>query len=208
MAVISNLLGMIFGKDRNVLRETVEVFRENAEHSAQRENAMRAAALSQFSVEFRPHGRSGFDQLMDGINRLPRPMLALGTCALFGAAMGDPVWFATRMQGLAQVPQPLWWLLGVIVSFYFGARHQIKAQDFQRQMAAAAAQGLRLHQTGHEDADQAEETKPSRRGLSVLLATTGTHAKQTLAVTSPVKNPALTDWRRRHQAAKQRAGSG
>lgn len=36
------------------------------------------------------------------------------------------------MQGIALVPEPLWWLLGVIVSFYFGARHQVKSQDFQR----------------------------------------------------------------------------
>ena len=26
------------------------------------------------------------------------------------------------MQGLALVPEPLWWLMGAIVSFYFGAR--------------------------------------------------------------------------------------
>ena len=30
--------------------------------------------------------------------------------------------FTTRMQGLNYVPDPLWWLLGAIVSFYFGAR--------------------------------------------------------------------------------------
>ena len=28
------------------------------------------------------------------------------------------------------------WLLGVIVSFYFGARHQVKAQEFRREIAA------------------------------------------------------------------------
>jgi hypothetical protein len=26
------------------------------------------------------------------------------------------------MVGLAEVPEPLWWLLGAIVGFYFGAR--------------------------------------------------------------------------------------
>ena len=50
--------------------------------------------------------------------------------------MVDPIWFSARMQGVALVPEPLWWLLGVIVSFYFGARHQAKVQDFQREITA------------------------------------------------------------------------
>ena len=63
-------------------------------------------------------------------------MLAFGTLGLFVAAMAEPVWFAARMQGIALIPEPLWWLMGAIVSFYFGARHQTKTQDFQRDMAA------------------------------------------------------------------------
>ena len=53
--------------------------------------------------------------------------------------MLDPVWFAARMQGIALVPEPLWWLLGAIVSFYFGARHQAKSQEFHRGIAATIA---------------------------------------------------------------------
>jgi hypothetical protein len=49
-------------------------------------------------------------------------MLALGTIGLFVFAMVDPVAFSHRMVGLEAVPEPLWWLLGAIVSFYFGAR--------------------------------------------------------------------------------------
>ena len=77
---------------------------------------------------------------MDGLNRLPRPALALGTLGLFITAMVDPVWFASRMQGVSLVPEPLWWLLGVIVSFYFGARHQVKTQEFQSSIARTIAQ--------------------------------------------------------------------
>ena len=36
--------------------------------------------------------------------------------------MIDPEAFAKRMVGLNAVPEPLWWLLGAIVAFYFGAR--------------------------------------------------------------------------------------
>lgn len=63
-----------------------------------------------------------FDSVIDGINRLPRPALALGTFGLFGYAMIDPAGFAVRMQALALMPDPLWMLAGAIVSFCFGAR--------------------------------------------------------------------------------------
>ena len=63
-----------------------------------------------------------FDQFVNGLNRLPRPTLALSTVWLFGNAMKDPIGFTHRMNGLDAIPDPLWWLLGAIVSFYFGAR--------------------------------------------------------------------------------------
>ena len=66
-------------------------------------------------------------------------MLALGTIGLFVSAMAEPVWFAARMAGIATVLEPLWWLMGTIVSFYFGARHQVKRQEFQKQMVKTAA---------------------------------------------------------------------
>ena len=137
--MITGLVRLLFGRNRNVLRETVEVFRENAEAGAERASRAQSAALQQFAAEFRAERRSGFDRVMDGINRLPRPLLALGTVGLMVSAMANPSWFAARMQGLAAVPEPLWWLLGVIVSFYFGARHQIKSQEFQRSLAKVAA---------------------------------------------------------------------
>ena len=137
--MIGEFLGMIFGGGRNVVRETVEVFRPNAEAEAVRAAAKSAAALSQFASEFGIARRGWFDRSIDGLNRLPRPMLALGTLGLFVTSMVDPVWFAARMQGLALVPEPLWWLMGAIVSFYFGARHQAKTHELQRSLTETLA---------------------------------------------------------------------
>ncbi len=72
---------------------------------------------------------------MNGLNRLPRPLLTMGTLALFVYAMAAPVGFSRRMEGLQLVPEPLWWLLGAIVSFYFGAREL----HYQRVRTAFAA---------------------------------------------------------------------
>ena len=139
MGLVGQIMGRIFGDGRNALVETAEVFRVNAEKSDERAMQMSEATLKQFAAEFL-HPRKGiFDRFIDGINRLPRPMLALGTIALFVTAMFDPAWFSQRMLGIQLVPEPLWWLMGAIVSFYFGARHQAKGQEFQRSVAQTLA---------------------------------------------------------------------
>ncbi|MCK0166907.1 holin family protein [Jannaschia sp. S6380] len=103
-------------------RDIGEVFVPNATKGQRLEHAAQRAALEQLGAEFALERRSLFDRCVDGLNRLPRPMLALGTLGLFVYAMSEPAGFSARMQGLAHVPEPLWWLLGAIVGFYFGAR--------------------------------------------------------------------------------------
>lgn len=188
MALIDRLLTLVFGGGRNVLRETAEVFRENAEGSATRAAAAQAAALSQFGAEFGAPQRSLFDRVMDGINRLPRPAMALGTLGLFVAAMVDPVWFAARMQGIALVPEPLWWLLGAIVSFYFGARHQAKGQEFQAQMAQSIARVPEVVDNLHALQKMNAQTPGTAR--------TEPDANLSLEAVRSEDNPALADWRR------------
>jgi hypothetical protein len=185
MALIDTILGAIFGGGRNVLRETAEVFRENAEEGANREIALRQAALSQFGAEFALARQGWFDRAVDAANRLPRPMMALGTLGLFVSAMVDPVWFASRMQGIALVPEPLWWLLGAIVSFYFGARHQAKGQEFQMRVAQSMAQ-----------VPQVVDNLKTLRALEAASSTTADSPPDAHhPAMSEADNPALTDWR-------------
>ncbi len=170
MGLIERMFSFVFGGGRNGLADTVEVFRENAEGKAQREAALSQAALQQFAAEFAVPRRGVFDRLMDALNRVPRPALALGTLALFIAAMVDPIWFAERMQGIVLVPEPLWWLMGAIVSFYFGARHQVKGQEFQRSIAATVMRtpqvtkniaALRALEAGADDVGEDGPTGPN-----------------------------------------------
>ncbi|MCQ0092892.1 carboxylesterase [Roseovarius sp. M141] len=189
--MIGKILTTLFGDNRNVVARTAEVFRENAEAGAARQTAERGAALSQFEGEFAAARAGWFDRFMDGVNRLPRPAMALGTMGLFVAAMVDPVWFAARMQGIALVPEPLWWLLGVIVSFYFGARHQFKGQNFQRSIVQSAARAPQIA-ASIEALERAHPTRPH-------VADTGSDADAALTVTRPEANPALQAWRGRER---------
>ena len=187
MGLMGNLFALIFGGGRNVVAETAQVFRENAEAGAARDAAMTRQVLAQYGAEFGLKRRGLFDTVMDAINRLPRPAMALGTLGLFVSAMVDPIWFAERMQGIALVPEPLWWLLGAIVSFYFGARHQVKSQDFQRSLATSIALAPRV--AGSIEALRGvNDSTPG-------IADTGTDAELASATARPERNPALTDWR-------------
>lgn len=192
MGLIDGVLGLLFGGGRNVVRETVEVFRENANRGGERDAEVQMAAMQQHAKEFAVPRKGWFDRVMDGVNRLPRPALALGTLGLFVSAMVAPLWFAERMQGIALVPEPLWWLLGVIVSFYFGARHQVKAQQFQRDLAATVARVPQVI----ENIKKIRELRHDDPGV----ADTGTDAGLSLASVLPGDNAAVTEWRKRRAA--------
>jgi hypothetical protein len=128
MGLIARLLGnpgpigIAVGDIGAAVTGVAEVFTPNATRQMQLAHAGFAAALGQYGEEFQAGQAGWFDRFVNGLNRLPRPALALGTLGLFVFAMAAPDQFAARMQRLAYVPEPLWWLLGAIVSFYFGAR--------------------------------------------------------------------------------------
>ncbi len=106
----------------NAATGVAEVFRENSTRRMELDEEAYARAMMQMSGEFAAQPRGWFDGIMNGMNRLPRPLLTLGTIALFVYAMVEPLGFGLRMENLNLVPEPMWWLLGAIISFYFGAR--------------------------------------------------------------------------------------
>ena len=99
-----------------------ETFVPNATRKMELSAEAQMAALRQLGEEYSLPSTGWFDRMVNGLNRLPRPLLAFGTLGLFVYAMVDPVRFSARMVGLNAVPEPLWWLLGAVVAFYFGAR--------------------------------------------------------------------------------------
>ncbi|WP_431299741.1 holin family protein [Tabrizicola sp. BL-A-41-H6] len=116
-----------------------EVFVPSATKRMELSAEAQMAALRQLGEEYENPSLGWFDRLVNGVNRLPRPMLAFGTIGLFVYAMVDPVAFARRMVGLNAVPEPLWWLLGAVVAFYFGARetHYFRNRPVQAPEAVA-----------------------------------------------------------------------
>jgi len=113
------LLRWLFGGQ---IRRTIEVFRPNAEASAKRDYQAFQTAMAEFSSEFAQQRTGRFDRFVDGLNRLPRPLITFLVFGLFIFAAIDPTDFARRMEALTLVPEQLWQLMQVIIMFYFGAR--------------------------------------------------------------------------------------
>lgn len=164
MGLIDGVMSFLFGNGRNVVAETAEVFRENTEKGAIRAADSKTESLHQFAAEFALPKLGLFDRMVDALNRLPRPMLALGTIWMFVTAMTSPDTFIAGMEGIALVPEPLWWLMGAIVSFYFGARHQAKGQEFQRSVALSLAMA--------QSAKVAAPTRPDPASAGINAALT------------------------------------
>ncbi len=187
-------------------RELVEVFKPNAEHEAERSHLERLAlteqemaSLQQFAAEFQAReGRTWWDSLVDGLNRLPRPLITLGILAFFVLAPLEPVRFLEIARAYQMMPDGFWALLSVIIAFYFGGRMQLKRQDMTVQGGAlrAARQILairREEQALREPAPQPYAAAPPEAPPPSLPT----------PIATPASNRVVEAWRRQHTAAGQ-----
>jgi hypothetical protein len=193
MGLISILLGLVRGGQiaGGSVKEAAEVLIGNKAEEARLENAEFSEVLKQFGAEFGGEPKGWFDRFVDAMNRLPRPVLAFGTMGLFAFAMAAPQKFALRMEGLALVPEPLWWLMGAIISFYFGARElQYRRDGLSIDRLRETARDLTAAKAGPAGASAATET-PEAAAPAVPAAPRG------------AANAALEEWRSL-QAARRR----
>lgn len=132
-------------------KDLAEVFVENKEERAERrheetiaDSELNAAVLQQFATEFqRRASRSWWDSFVDGLNRLPRPLLTLSVMAFFLLTPFYPEKIIEVSMAYEVIPAGFWALLSIIVGFYFGGRMQLKSQDFSvKGSAVKAAQDL------------------------------------------------------------------
>ncbi|MEM6692636.1 MAG: 3TM-type holin [Planctomycetota bacterium] len=149
------------------------------------------ATLAQFAAEFTPQSnRTWWDSLVDGLNRLPRPIMALGVLSMFVLAPIDPVRFTTIAEAYSVIPPGFWALLSIIIGFYFGGRMQLKSQDFQvkGQQASAAALFAKSQRQLAEAVGRSKEPL-TERAYQAALANNE----------EPLSNRVIMEWNRRHQ---------
>lgn len=152
-------------------KDVAEVFVENRENrgACQHEQWLAdldrdRAVLQQFAAEFHARqNRSAWDAFVDGLNRLPRPLLTLAIIGFFVLAPLDPERFLLIAQALELIPAGYWALLSVMIGFYFGGRMQLKAQDMaMRKDAVRAARELVTMRKAFRALEPEDESTESR----------------------------------------------
>jgi len=104
------------------IKSVAEVFVPNATQRMSKNHDSYIASTQQFGAELATPKTSWFGRMIDGLNRLPRPMIAFGVIGLFVFAGISPVEFAVFMNGIALIPEMLWLLIMAVVTYYFAAR--------------------------------------------------------------------------------------
>ena len=143
MGLFSWLTGSVIGGTAKAVKDVAGIFTEFDEEQAKRAHVEDIEKLRQFAAEFHPRSnRTRWDSLVDGLNRLPRPTITFSVLGFFVYAVYDPPRFAQVAAAFALVPNGYWGLLTVIIGFYFGSRHILKAKDFEvsREALARAAE--------------------------------------------------------------------
>ena len=117
------------------------------------------AIHNQHANEF-GHAKTWWDSLIDGINRLPRPAMTFGIIYIFYYCINDPEGFKTAMTALSQMPKEGWYLMGIIMTFWFGSKLPSDFGKLKRIRSAPARQITPKEHTSNITAD----IKPTKRG--------------------------------------------
>jgi len=123
----------------NTVTQVAGAFRPNAENEAQRAADARTAAMGQLAAEFGAPGGGIIRSVANGLNSLVRPLLVLLIFWPIIETRTDPETAAKTWAALAIVPESYWWLVGAVVTFYFGGRMQVKSLSAKTMQAAAQA---------------------------------------------------------------------
>jgi len=172
-----------------ILAGGVDVFETVTGNGRERDTRAHLADMAvrhQFAAEFRRLARrTWFDSLIDGLNRLPRPVIVVMIIGYFLAAWRDPEEFQIINLSLDAVPERMWIIAGVIVAFYFGARELQKSRDQKRLALSAEA-----------FAEQQQRIEVLRRSRHVA---SGAYAAEMADTSTPLTNRSIMEWNRRRR---------
>lgn len=195
-AGINALLGRFF-KDKDAVEANI--------------HAEQISAQEALAAEFQHRGqRYWFDALVDGLNRLPRPLFALWLFALWQWALIDPFEFILRMKAYEAVPEWFALLSAQIILLYFGGRMLDKWPSRLKGMTAAEFKTF-IDQMAELKSlkEQAEQTKQVERTEKVEVPAPSIEKapimdpqrfdEEMADESHPLSNAAIEEWNRRRR---------
>lgn len=148
------------------------------------------ARFQQYGAEFADRqNRTAWDSFIDGLNRLPRPSMALGVIGIFVWASADPAGFAVAAQAWSLIPEEMWIVLGAIIAFFFGDRTLLSA----RRGKAPTAQQVGAVLAARATLEKLRTEKPAAPPIDP-----DRYDREMADRGTPLSDAVIREWNRRH----------
>lgn len=151
-----------------------------------------------FAAEFQaPEKQNLFNALIDGVNRLPRPMIIFMIIWYISLSVRSPYDFQAINLSLETIPDPIWQIIFAIISFLFVAR------EFQvgKKLALSKKEFADLMQRHREllDMKRAGEAGDTAAAVNtdVPILPEKEFQEQMADTSKPLSNKAIEEWNRR-----------
>ena len=122
-------------------------------------------ALQQYAAEFLRPPRTWWDSLVDGFNRLIRPVIVCHTLFFMILVVTNPQKGQVIALALSTIPEALWWIIGSVILFYFGSRMtekiMINRTTGLKQFRNALEQIKEINTISYKEQMQSERKLPS-----------------------------------------------
>lgn len=154
-AILGPIIGALTGLVPHV-KEVLEAVIGNKKESNAATAAENTAIYEAYGKEwsYAAVNRNKWDSLWDGLNRMPRPLLGLGTFLVFAIAFIDPDHAGRSFAALAKLPSEAWALLVLVVTFYFGSRYLEKGSALKGAMGIVERQAATAPVSGNPVVEQ------------------------------------------------------
>lgn len=172
--------------------------------------AQQTGVSDQLGKEF-GHKQNWFDSLIDGLNRLPRPMIVLWVLWILSMSYTDTHKFAEVMAAMSLTPEWLAIIFAQIILLFFGGRmlenfkgfNSIPMKQFQETLGVIKE--IRESKVKHETAIadlNARINPPSAPTLADAkpFLSDDNFKKEMADESKPLSNAAILEWNRRRQA--------
>ncbi|MGE4221616.1 MAG: 3TM-type holin [Alphaproteobacteria bacterium] len=155
MQWLVNLLGggLLQGLDAMLAR-----FAGNKDAAEANLHSEQIAAIQSAAAEFAPReNRTRWDSFIDGLNRLPRPLLAFMVIAVLVWAPLDPTGFARVMTAYGLIPEWLVIVMGQVILLFCGGR---MLERWPGRLAGPSAQAVQSTLALMDDLRRREQPAP------------------------------------------------
>lgn len=138
-----------------------------------------------------PEKKHWFNMIVDGANRLVRPLFTYGIIIMFWWAAIRPVEFVAFVKTIQIVPEAMWYIMWTIIGFWFGGRI-LENRNMPSTRIDPQILGDMLR-------DRDETNYLNRANAPIVQPVGGVSQISSINANKTVTNSAIAEWNKRRQ---------